>query len=116
MPGWRGEERPRVRPHRPVVLAAELGLVRDDAVRGAAGDRALGHLLGRLDVDGVDVCLWKVNQPRGDRRRGVLANPNLEDGGDDVADRTKDLVVRRRVVVLALPEGALVGTVLVVQL
>ena len=113
--GWAAESaRLAARAH--AHLAAKLGLVLGHAVRVTAGPRPVPDLLGRLDVNQVDLGARKVLDPRGGRRRRVLADAHLEDRLDRVPQRPKDGVVGSRVVVLRLPEGALVAAVLVQEL
>ena len=118
LPGVGVEEQvhARVGPHRAVVLAAKLGLVLRHPVRVASGLGALRDLLGRLDVDEVDLRFREVLDPRRGRGRGILADAHLENGRDGASQRAEDRVVGSRVVMLRLPERALVTAVLVQQL
>eukprot|EP00964_Phaeocystis_antarctica_P014350 scaffold7905_cov62-Phaeocystis_antarctica.AAC.5 len=114
--GVEEEVHARVGPHRAVILAAKLGLVLRHALRVASGLGALGNLLGRLDVDEVDLRAREVLDPRGGGGRGVLADAHLEDGRDRASQRAEDRVVGSRVVMLGLPKRALVAAVLVQEL
>jgi hypothetical protein len=80
--GVEEEVHARVGPHRAVILAAKQGLVLRHAVRVASGLGALRNLLGRLDVDEVDLRAREVLDPRGGGGRGVLADAHLEDRRD----------------------------------
>ena len=96
-------------------LAAKLRLVLHQVVGRTTGSRTIGHFFLRLDVDRVHMCSREVSGPRRNRWSSVFTDANFEDRRDTLSNRAEDGMIRGAVVMLALPEGALVAAVGVQQ-